>query len=240
VGKPVEADLPRLGADRLRVLAVHGEELRPVGHAGRQALGELDAQARHRRIGVDLVLEDAEAVLGDEVIERLATFRAVDQRQARPQCVDGRSPVRAPLQRLVQHPERGGLEHRRLPALVGDQGGTRGIDRQIVALGALIRLHGQQRTGKAQPGIRIVGVRHHGLGVCARRRARIGARRQRLVGLGAQFARGLAAGLPVGAQVSLVALGVGLHAAMGETLVLCMGNACAEHEREAEEHAESE
>jgi hypothetical protein len=93
---------------------------------------------------------------------------------------------------------------------------------------------------KAQPGIRIVGIRHHGLGVRARCRPRIGAGGQRLLGLRAQLARGLAAGLPVGTQISLVALGVGLHAAVGETLVLCMSNACAQDEREAEEHAESE
>ena len=240
VRQPVEADLPRLGGHRLRVLAVHREILRPVGDARRQPLGELDAQARHRRIGIDLVFEDAEAVLGDQGLQRLAPLGRVDQPEARLRRVDGRPPVGAPLQRLVQHPQRGRLEHRVLRALVGEQRRTRGVHGQIVALGAQLGLDGQQRAGKAQPGVGVVGVRHHRLGIGPRGGPGIGAATQRLVGLGAQLARGLAARLPVGAQVGLVALGVGLDAGVGETLVLRMGEARGQHEREAEEHAESD
>jgi hypothetical protein len=106
VRESVDANLPRLGGDRLWILAVHREVLRPVGDARRQPLGELDAQARYRRIGIDLVFKDAEAVLGHQGLQRLAAFRRVDEGQARPRRVNGRAPVGAALQRFVQHPQR--------------------------------------------------------------------------------------------------------------------------------------
>ncbi len=201
--------------DRLRVLAVHREVLRPVDLARGQALGELDAQARQRRLGLDLVLEDAEAVLGHQRVVGLAHLRVLDQGEARLQCVDGRAPVGAPLEGLVQHHQRDGLGCRRLRALVGGQRGAGSVDRQLVALAALVGLDGEQRAGKAGPAVHVIGVGHHGLRVGAGGGPGIVAGGQHSIALRLELA-GAALGLPVGLQVGLVALGVAGDAGVRE------------------------
>ena len=243
MGEAVEADLARFRAHRLRVLAVDFEVLRPVDLAGRQALGELDAQAWQRRLRVDLVFEDAKAVLGHQLVMGLAHLCVVDQRQAGLERIDGRTPEGAARQRLAQDDERRGLGGRRLRPLVGGPGRARSIDGNLVALAALIGLDGKQRAGEPRPGARVVAIEHHSLGVGARGGPRVAAGGERPVALGSQL-RGIAFGLPVGLEVGLVALGVALHADVREALLLGgllgLGEASAgQHDKGRDEGAQS-
>jgi hypothetical protein len=133
VGEAVEADLARLRRDGLRVLAVDLEVFRPVDLARRQALGELDAQPRLGRVGIDLVLDDAEAVLRHQRVVGLAHLRVVGEAQARLQGVDGRGASRSAVEGVRQHHQRRRLDGRSLAALVGVPGGARGVDGKVVA-----------------------------------------------------------------------------------------------------------
>ena len=131
-----------------------------------------------------------------------------------------------------------------LRALVGVPGGARGVDGQVVALAALVGLDGEQRAGEPGPGRRVVGVEHDGLRIGARCGARVGAGGEQPVALRAQL-RAAALGLPVGLEIGLVALGVGLHAGMGEAHLLgpLLGvgkRYGGEADEEGGEHTESE
>ena len=66
----VDADLAAARLDGEAAAAFDGDEVGEVGARHRQVVGEDDADARLRRVGVDLVGEDAEAVLGDAPCRR--------------------------------------------------------------------------------------------------------------------------------------------------------------------------
>ena len=129
--------------------------------------------------------------------------------------------------------ERRRLGRRRARALVGVPGRTRGVDRKVVALAALVGVDGEQRAGKAQPRLPIVCIGNHGV----RERPRGGAEiLGRPTSSRTPSARRLAprpgAGLPIRLQIGLVALGVGLHARMAEGELLRAQGAGAEHGNE--------
>ncbi len=64
VDDAVDADLVRLRLDREPVAALDRDEVGKVRPLHRQRVGEADADLRRRAVGLDLVREDAEAVLG--------------------------------------------------------------------------------------------------------------------------------------------------------------------------------
>ena len=82
------------------------------------------------RVRLDLVLEDAEAVLGHQLSSGLARLRVLSTSvRLALQRVDGRAPVRSGASAhhaATQSAAR--LGGGRLPALVGGPGGARGVD----------------------------------------------------------------------------------------------------------------
>ena len=231
VGEPVDAQLARLGRHGLGVPAVDQHVLRPVHLARAQILAELHAQPRLGGVAVHLVLEDAEAVLGDQPFQRRLPLGRGGKAGAHAQCLDRRPPVGAALEGLMEHVERRRLGRRRARALVGVPGGTRGMDRQVVALAAPVRMDGEEGAGKAQPCVPIVGVGNHGLRERARGGAEVLASREQPVALVAQVSPRPGAGLPIRLQVGLVALGIGLHALVAEGELLRAELGCAEHDK---------
>ena len=95
--------------DALRVLAVDGDELGEVDLAAGEGFGELQAQARGGHFRFGLVVGHAEAVLGAQLLVRLAHGAVVGEGEAGLQGIDGRAPVGAPLQRVAEHGEGAGL-----------------------------------------------------------------------------------------------------------------------------------
>ena len=143
-----------------------------------------------------------------------------------------------------QDHERRRLGGRGLRALVGVPGGAGGVDGKIVALAALVGLDGEQGAGESGPGRRVVGVEHDGLRHRrARRRGSVPAASRRSPP--ALSSAAIALGLPVGLEIGLVALGVGLHAGVGEAHLLgpLLGvgkRYDGEADEEGGEHTESE
>ena len=139
----------------------------------------LSENCRHRRggshFGFGLVVGHAEAVLGAQLVVGLAHGAVVGEGEAGLQGVDGRAPVGAPLQRVAEHGEGARLLRIVLGALVGDVGGAGSVHRQVVALAVLVRVgrDGEQRAGKADPGVGIASVGDDGAGEVARGGARV-------------------------------------------------------------------
>src|SRR5262245_51547658 len=116
--------------------------------------------------------------------------------------------------------------------LVGGERGTRGIDRQVVALGALIGLDGKERTSKINPAYHIIAVEHDRLRVSSSSASGIVAGSLDLVAFRPQFV-GAALGLPLGLEIGLVAFGVGRDARVHEALFV--GSSLYLHEADDEQ-----
>ena len=204
----LDAQLLVLDGDGLRVLAVDGDVLGEIGLGARQRLGELQAQARGGGLRFGFVVDHAEAVLGAQMLVGCARAGIVLQREAGLQGIDGGAPERAPLQRARQHDERARLDGWVGGALITEVGGARSIDREIVALAALVGIgvDREQCTRKADPGQRIVVIGDDGTGEAARSGARIGTKRA--LALGAQIHCVAPGQDPVALEVGFVALGV--------------------------------
>ena len=149
-----DAQLMPVLHQRLRVLAVDGNELGDIALRARQVLGELQAQARRRRFAVGLIVDYAEAVLGSELVVGFLCSLAAGEIDAHFQRVDCRTPIGPPLQRLSEHEKGAGFLRRVLGQFVAAIGRTGGVYRQVVALRAFvgIGLDGEKRFGKPRPG----------------------------------------------------------------------------------------
>jgi hypothetical protein len=220
VRETFDAELLAFGDDALRIVAVDRDELGEIHLPARQALGELQAQARGGRLRFGLVVDHAEAVLGAQLLVGQAHLRIVGERQARLQGVDGGPPVGATLERVGEHDEGLRLQGGLLRALIGEVGRARGIDGKVVALAALVGVGRdcEQRARKPEPGSRVLIIGYDGAGETARGRARILG--NRALALGAQRRPVAAAEPPVRLEIGLVALGVGLDVVMGEGSLL--------------------
>ena len=102
VGQAFDAELLAFLHEVLRVLAVDRDELRDIRLRAAQVFGELEAQARRRRLGVGLVVGHAEAVLGAQLVVGFARRLIVGEIEAEFQRVDRRAPVGAALRAFAR------------------------------------------------------------------------------------------------------------------------------------------
>ena len=216
VAEAVDAELLVLRRYALRILAVDGDELGEVDLAARQGFRELQAQARGGHFRLGLVVGHAEAVLGAQLVVRLAHGTVVGERKAGLQGIDRRPPVGAPLQRVAEHGEGAGLLRISCGALVTDVSGAGSVHRQVVALAVLVGVgcDGEKRAGEADPGIGVAAVGDDGSGKAARSGTRVGA--QHALAVTTQLGGVARRKLPVRFEVRLVASAVFLDALMGE------------------------
>ena len=127
------------------------DERREVG-AQRQGFGELEAGARRGGVGVNAVIEDAEAVLLAQLFVLSAHIGDLAQLEREPQRVERRPPHLALTERIAEK----GQAVRFLGAdrgpLVGDVGGGRGAFEQELALVVVGGTDLHDRARQAQPG----------------------------------------------------------------------------------------
>ena len=112
----VDADLATLRLDGEALAAGNGDEVGKARVGDRQVIGEDDADARIGNVGVDIVGDDAEAVLGDDLVVGGADRGVLDQRQAGAIGAIGQLPLLAPLEAVAHERERLGLVVRRFGA----------------------------------------------------------------------------------------------------------------------------
>ena len=117
---------------RRLVVAVERDEGREVGALAGQVLGELEAGARRRRIGVDRVVEQAEAVLVAQLLVGLAHIRDFAQVEREAVGVERRTPQLAVGEGAAEQHERVGFLAGVAGALIGDIGGGRGALEEVV------------------------------------------------------------------------------------------------------------
>ena len=104
-----DAELLVVRRQRRLVLPGDGDEGREVGAPARQAFGELEAGARRRRIRIDGVVEQAEAVIGPHFFIGRPQVGDLAQFEREPHCIERRAPQFAVGERPADQHERVGL-----------------------------------------------------------------------------------------------------------------------------------
>ena len=110
--------------------------------------------------------------------------------------------------------------------LVGQIGGSRRVNRQVIALAALIRIdfYGEQGTGQSDPCLCVLGLRVLDAGngrscICTRGCARVIC--QGALASGSQLGGILPGSLPVFSQIFFISLRIPLDALVREGSLLC-------------------
>ncbi len=157
----LDADLARVDRQRRAVLAGDRDERRQVGAPAGQILRELEAGARRRGVGIDRVVEQAEAVILAHALVLLTDVGDLPEIKREPHRVERGTPELA-VGEAARHDQQGGrLLCRRLGALVGDVGGGRGAFEQRRPLADIARPDLQHGLRDAQPVGAVLG-RDHG------------------------------------------------------------------------------
>ncbi len=102
----LDADLVVLGFERLRRLAIEGHEGRIVDAALDQRFGEFDAGTRRSAVGIDRVVDDAEALAGAQIFEGGLNFRIRRKFEACLVGAERRTPGLAVFERLGERCQR--------------------------------------------------------------------------------------------------------------------------------------
>ena len=158
-----DTELTVLRGERGLVLTGDGDERREIGALARQVLGELEAGTRRGRVGVDAVVEQAEAVILAHALVLLAHLGDLAQIERNPQRVERRPPDRAITKAAPHHDEAFCLLARIARALIGDIGGGRGALEQQGLLAIIARTDLQNGLGQPEPVRAVVGRDRHDL-----------------------------------------------------------------------------
>ena len=157
----LDTDLLVLVRDRGARRARHGDIGGEIGLA-RKRLGEGEADARISRFVVDLVVEDAEAVLRAHRLVNLPDIEIVAPVKRSLQGVERAEPGAVPRQKIAEGRQRCRLGVGRHGALIGGVSGDSALGDQIPAVVGL-RVVGLDRDiGVAEPVRRILRRRGHG------------------------------------------------------------------------------
>src|SRR4029078_10244243 len=132
-----DTELTLLRGERGLVLTGNGDERREIGALARQVLGELEAGTRRGHVGVDAVVEQAEAVILAHALILLAHLGHLAQIERNAQRVERRPPDRAITKAAPHHDEAFCLLARIARALIGDIGGGGGAVQEAWPLAAL-------------------------------------------------------------------------------------------------------
>ena len=146
----LDAELLVGGGQRRLVGAGQYDERREVG-ARRQGFGELEAGTRRGGVGVNAVIEDAEAVLLAQLFVLSAHIGDLAQFEREPQRVKRRPPHLALAERMAEKRQAVGLFGAARGPLVGEVGGGRGALEQELALVVVGGTDLHDRARQAQP-----------------------------------------------------------------------------------------
>ena len=149
--QPFDAELLVFRADRGLVGAFERDEGREIGALAGQFLGELEAGARRGRVGIDGVVENAEAVLVAQLLVALAHLRDFAQVERKAVGIERRTPQLAVREGAAEQHQRVGLLAGIAGALIRDVGGGRGALEEIRALAVVGRADLQDGARQAQP-----------------------------------------------------------------------------------------
>src|SRR5579862_2885488 len=146
----LNAELLLVDRQRRLVGAGYDDEGREVA-ARRQAFGELETSARRSSVGVDGIVEHAEAVLLAQPLVLAAHIGHLAQLKREPQGVERRAPLLPLAQRIAEKREAVRLLGAAGGTLVGDVGGGRRALEQKLALILARRADLQDGPRQAQP-----------------------------------------------------------------------------------------
>ena len=147
----LDAKLLFAGRYRRLVHAIDGDERREIRAAAGQFFGELEAGARRNGVGVDRVIEQAEAVLAAQAFILAAQIGGLADLEREPHRIERAAPLLAVGERAAEHAETVGLLAAVLRALIGDVSRGRGAIEQQRALAVVARPDLQHGAGKAEP-----------------------------------------------------------------------------------------
>ncbi len=145
--QPFDAELPVLARQCRLVGAGQRHERSEIGALG-EVLGELEAGARARRVGIDGVIEQPEAVLVAQPFILAAHIRHLAQVERHAQRIQRRPPQLALRQRPPEHGQRLGLLAGIAGALIGDIGRGGGAFQQGGPLGWIDQRLESGRAGR--------------------------------------------------------------------------------------------
>ncbi len=182
MAQALDADLLFVRGHRRLVDALHRDERREVG-LGRERIGELDAGARRGDVGIDRIVEHAEAVRFAQVIVERFELRRFAALQREFQRIERRAPEFAVGINAADDFERFGFLRAVGGAPVRKIGRRRGPIPDDVAVGGALRTDFAERAGIAKPeGCILFGVdRELAEALCMRARVVRGARRVRFL-----------------------------------------------------------
>ncbi len=119
----------------------------------RELLGKVETDARRGRFVVDLVIENAEAVLGAHGLVGLAHVDCVAPVQRRLQGVKRRAPKLVARQKVCEHGKRCGLRVRRRRAQIGGVGRGRPASDELITV-VRLRVVGLDRDARVSEPVR--------------------------------------------------------------------------------------
>ncbi len=174
----LDAELLVLGGNGGLVGAALRDERREIGALG-EFFRELEADAGRGGIGIDGVIEQAEAMIGAQLLVLAADIGGFAQVEGQPQRVERGAPQLALAERVAERRQRLGLLARGGRALVGDVGGRRGALQKQRPLAVIGRAHLQDGAGEAQPVRGILGGERRDLAHDLQTAAQVGAPQRR-------------------------------------------------------------
>ena len=134
----LDAKLLAFRCQRRLVAARQRHERREVDALG-EVLGELEAGARRRRVGIDGIIEQPEAVLVAQLLVLAAHIGDLAHVERQPQRIQRRTPQLAVGHRAAEHGQRVRLFAGIAGALIGDVGGGRGALQQEGLFAGVVR-----------------------------------------------------------------------------------------------------
>ena len=220
----VDADLAVLRFDREPVAAFDHDIVDQPRLRHRQVFREDDADARIGRIGVDLVRDDAEAVLGDDLLVQGADVGILLDGEARPVGVPGGLPDLAEAESVADQGEGFGAVVVVLRAQEPVDGAGGDVDVGRLPLRPAVRTAGEIGDGEVEPEAGIVGGDGERLAEEARRVVEVARAVGGTTGL-AQRRIGIAAGIEAaperaGERTGFVDIAAGQEIELGEALPL--------------------
>ena len=180
----LDADLAAFGLDALRRRLVDGDEGRVVDAGLDQIFGELRADARRGGVGLDRMLDDAEALARLQVFIFGADGSGIHQREARLIGLERRAEEVAAVEPDGDDGQRIGARRGGAQQQVGVEGRRRRVALQLRGLLAVEALHGKHGAGELQPQRAVIRQDRDSRGEFLHRGARVAGQKRGVAGVG--------------------------------------------------------
>ena len=180
----LDADLASLSLDALRRRLVDGDEGRVVDAGLDQILRELRADARRGGVGLDRMLDDAEALARLQVFIFGADGSGIHQRKACLIGLERRTEQVAPVEPDGDHCQRIGARRGGAQQQVGIVGRRGGVALQLRGFLAVDALHRKHGAGEFQPQPAVIRQDRDRSGEFLHRGARVAGQKRGVAGVG--------------------------------------------------------